>query len=96
MTAYKKFGAKRGHGEGHHGNSYALPTRTGQFVTLPLPKIQEYVNRFIQYATEHPELLFQVTTIGTGHAGLKHEDIAPLFAVAPDNCLFDTVWEEWL
>ncbi len=98
-----KHGAKRGKGEGHVGNSYALPTRKvtyqragGEFTTLTMPEVQAHVDTFIKYATEHPELLFQVTAIGTGHAGLEHEDMAPLFAAAPDNCQFDTVWEEWL
>lgn len=44
----------------------------------------------------HPELTFQVTCIGCGLAGLKHEDIAPMFKDAPGNCVFDTLWKPWL
>jgi len=98
-VAAMKHGAKAGVGEGLTGQSYALPTRkiVGRgFYTLTLPEIAVRVARFIKYATEHPEFRFQVTAIGTGHAGLEHEDMAPLFAAAPDNCEFDTVWQEWL
>jgi hypothetical protein len=38
-----------------------------------------------------------VTRIGCGLAGLKDEDIAPMFAIAPmENCFFDTKWQPWL
>jgi hypothetical protein len=89
-------GARRGKGDGHYGNSYAIATRNSKFVTLSLPKIQENVGRFIQYAAQHPNLEFKVTAIGTGHAGLMHEQMAPMFRDAPNNCLFDKVWEPWL
>jgi len=95
-VAAQRYGAVRGVGEGHEGNSYALPTRTGKFVTLDLPKIQVYVNNFIKYAKSRQDLQFQVTAIGTGHAGLEHADMAPMFAAAPNNCQFDSVWQTWL
>ncbi|QIW87238.1 hypothetical protein Ab1vBOLIVR2_gp43 [Agrobacterium phage OLIVR2] len=44
----------------------------------------------------HPELKFQVTRIGCGLAGLKDEEVAPMFIGAPDNCWFDTAWEPWV
>lgn len=95
-VALKFHGAIYCRGEGHHGKSYAIPTRNRRLVTLPLPKIREYVERFLKYASLHGDLQFQVTAIGTGYAGLRHEDMAPMFASAPDNCWFDTVWEPWL
>lgn len=95
-VAAKSYGAKRGEGDGHHGNSYAIATRSGKFVTLSPPKIRENVERFIRYAAQNPHLEFQVTAIGTGHAGLTHEQMAPLFTSCPDNCLFDLVWRPWL
>ena len=40
---------------------------------------------FLIFAGHHPELTFIVTPIGTGLAGYKPEQIAPLFRGAPDN-----------
>lgn len=61
--------------------------------TLSLSRIKDYVTGFLAYARGHPELQFQVTCIGCGLAGLRHEDIAPMFEYAPSNCFFDKKWE---
>lgn len=49
--------------------------------------IKPYVDDFIAFAQEHPEMRFLVTRIGCGIAGFKDEDIAPLFieALGQDN-----------
>lgn len=44
--------------------------------------IKPYVDDFISFAREHPELFFYVTRIGCGIAGFKEKEIAPLFADA--------------
>jgi hypothetical protein len=44
--------------------------------------IKPYVDQFIAFASEHPELFFFVTRIGCGIAGFKDKEIAPLFADA--------------
>lgn len=99
--ALLKHGAVMGQGFGHHGNSYAIPTKgqpggvdrqRGIGSTLSLAEIKTYVDDFIRYARQHPELTFQVTRIGCGLAGLKDEWIAPMFFKAPENCQFDTEW----
>lgn len=72
--AMEKFGAVWGKGVGHHGQTYAIPTMQGGVET-----IRPYVDDFIVYARNHPELTFFVTRIGCGIAGFKDEDIAPLF-----------------
>lgn len=86
-TARKKFGAKWGMGVGLQGQSYALPTKDTDIVTLPLSEIEVYVNNFLRFATQHPELEFLVTKIGCGHAGYTEHEIAPLWKskVIPDN-----------
>ena len=73
-TAHQKFGAIWGQGIGLQGNSYAIPTMQGGVET-----IKPYVDDFIKFAKEHPELTFYVTRIGCGIAGFKDEEIAPLF-----------------
>ena len=76
-TAYKFFGAIWGEGVGIQGQSYAIPTMQGGVET-----IRPYVDEFIQYAKEHPELTFLVTRIGCGIAGFDDSEIAPLFREA--------------
>lgn len=73
-TAYENFGAVWGEGVGHFGKTYAIPTMQGGVET-----IKPYVDQFIAYAAEHPELTFYVTRIGCGIAGFRDEEIAPLF-----------------
>lgn len=98
--AYSKKGARWGHGYGISGNSWAIPTKAanGNQVgeTLPLERIQQYVSGFLAFAHGHPDMQFEVTRIGCGLAGLKDEDIAPMFINAPENCLFDEKWAGYL
>lgn len=75
--AYLHFGAEMGKGVGMQGQSYAIPTMQGGVET-----IKPYVDEFLAYATQHPDLHFLVTPIGCGIAGFEPEDIAPLFAAA--------------
>ena len=76
-VAWRKFGAVMGQGVGLQGRSYAIPTMQGGVET-----IKPYVDEFIAFAQEHPELFFFVTRIGCGIAGFRDADIAPLFAGA--------------
>lgn len=94
--AHEHEGAVWGIGEGHYGNSYAIPTKDHMIRSLRIPTIRSHVVRFLSYANNHPELVFKVTQIGCGLAGFKPEDIAPMFQDAPDNCYFDTAWRKWL
>lgn len=76
-TALMLFGAIMGKGEGLQGQSYAIPTMQGGVET-----IKPYVDKFIEFAGEHPELDFLVTRIGCGIAGFTPDEIAPLFKEA--------------
>lgn len=91
--AFEEHGAKWREGIGHHGNSYAIPTKDKRIKTLPLRTIQLYVREFLNYAHAHPEFTFNVTRIGCGLAGYKDEDIAPLFRGYTSNCRLDSNWE---
>ena len=77
--AYRKFGAIMGQGVGLQGQSYAIPTMQGGVET-----IRPYVDEFIAFAKEHPDLTFLVTRIGCGIAGFTDDDISPLFEKAHD------------
>lgn len=76
-VAHQRFGAVLGVGVGLQGQSYAIPTMQGGVET-----IRPYVDEFIAFAKEHPELHFLVTRIGCGIAGFRDSEIAPLFAAA--------------
>jgi hypothetical protein len=89
-------GAIYGLGQGPAGDSYALPTMDWKIRPLPVSVIQHYVERFIVFARYNPNVLFQVTAVGCGLGGKNHKDIAPLFKYAPENCLFDELWQEFL
>lgn len=91
--AVQQYGARYGRGEGPQGQSYAIPTKDAQVMTLPLEEIQQHVNRFLAFAGEHPELRFKVTRIGCGMAGYKDEQIVPMFENSPTNVsFFDPTW----
>ena len=85
------FGAVMGKGVGLQGQSYAIPTMQGGVET-----IRPYVEEFIIFANQHPELHFLVTPIGCGIAGFEAEDIAPLFKSAKEMkniSLPESFWE---
>lgn len=90
LTAVKQHGAIRGQGVGIQGDSYAIPTKSTPYKTLPLTEIKKYVDDFLDFARKNPDIRFNLTAIGTGLAGYKSEEIAPFFADAPDNVVKPT------
>lgn len=107
LTAWCSHGAVTGCGEGRMGGKgggcYAIPTRwhngyinSKNLESLPLSVIARNVRRFLNYARENPGETFFVTAIGTNLAGYKHQQIAPLFKEAPNNCLLPPEWEKIL
>jgi hypothetical protein len=78
-VALEQFGAVWGQGTGLQGQSYAIPTMHGG-----IDVIAPYVNDFIAFAKEHPELKFLVTEIGCGIAGFSVSEMATLFKEALD------------
>lgn len=91
--ALNERGAIWGRGYGFQGTSFAIPTKDGRIQTLPPHRVVHYVRAFITEAERCNEEVFQVTRIGCGLAGYTDAMIAPLFAKAPLNCLFDTAWQ---
>lgn len=94
LYALRNLGAIYGIGEGLQGFSYAIPTKDEKLKTLSLDDISGHVQRFLAFAEEHSHVTFYVTPIGTGLAGYRHEDIAPLFDGAPENCIIPSEWED--
>lgn len=86
-------GAQMGKAFGLQGRSFAIPTKDASIRnTLPLEKIKEYVDEFLAFARLHRDMSFQITPIGCGLAGLKQEQIKPMFEGMPDNCFFSAEW----
>jgi hypothetical protein len=74
------WGAIWGQAEGIQGKTYGIPTKDKSIrKTLSIQEIKPYVDRFILVAISNPSLIFYVTEIGCGLAGLKPKDVAPLF-----------------
>lgn len=87
--AYEHFGAEWGVGEGPTGRCYAIPTMHGG-----VDSIRPFVDKFIWFAEQHPNLRFLLTRIGCGIAGFTDRQIAPLFAGALrlPNVAFPLQW----
>jgi len=96
LRAKQVYGAVWGQGEGLQGKSYGIPTKDSRLRTLSLSKIERYITTFKIFAQKYPQKKFFVTEVGTGLAGLKHEDIAPMFIGSPTNCVFSTTWKKYL
>lgn len=94
--AVQHHGAIYGIGWGLQGNSFAIPTKDANIKTLPLDFIRQYVYKFKEFAEQHPELQFQLTPIGCGLAGYKHEDIGPMFKDSPPNVVIPKEFEPYV
>lgn len=93
LAAVREHGAVYGQGEGLQGDAYAIPTKETPYQSLSLAEIWRGVDRFIRFAIDHPEMKFTVTAIGTGLAGYTDDQIGPMFAGAPKNCLLPVGFE---
>lgn len=74
------WGAKWGQAAGLQGKTYGIPTKDASIRrTLSIVEIKPFVDDFIKFAKNNQNLIFLVTEIGCGLAGLKPKDVAPLF-----------------
>lgn len=96
LYAHKQRGAVWGHGEGLTGTCYALPTKGHKICYMSENEVQARCQRFLRFASGNPGATFQVTQVGCGLGGFTKQQIAPFFEYAPENCLFDTEWKEFL
>jgi hypothetical protein len=100
-TAVDKFGAKYGQAEGLQGQSYGIITKDlakGKRSILRSQLTDSFVKLY-KFATEHPELKFYVTKLGTDLAGYTIDEIqnnliaAKLGINIPDNIIFPKEFE---
>lgn len=82
--AYDKFDAVWGvgYGWGRNLQTFAVPTKDEQIVTLPVKAIGAYIHQAINDLRLHTHKIILVTEIGCGLAGLKPEQIAPFWKEA--------------
>lgn len=92
LYAKEHYKAKPGVGVGRTGNAYAIPTKDEKLQVLTLERINEYVQDFLKYARDNPNLTFNVTRVGCGLAGYSDSHIAPMFRDAPANCKRPAYW----
>ncbi len=92
LAARRFHGAIYGRGFGRQGFSYGIPTKDFELKPLPLDQIKMFVDKFIEYSEQHPELTFLVVRIGCGLAGYKDSDMSALFRDAPANCVLPKKW----
>lgn len=88
LFAKNNYGAVYGVGVGRTGSAYGIPTKDINISTLPIDEIKKYVDDFVLYAKNNPDIYFQVTNIGCGLAGYNPKQIAPMFIDSPSNCFF--------
>lgn len=87
--AYERFGAEWGVGEGHTGQSYALPTLDENMERVTEDELIDSFAKMIGYADDNRQLTFLLTKVGCGIAGWDIEDVKRCFwkgvaAVSPD------------
>ena len=84
-------GAYMHQGFGFMGQSFAIPTKDWNIVTLPLDVIEFYIKRFIAFTRteEISRWKFYVTQVGCGLAGYAPEQIAPFFSDVIDQ---ENIW----
>lgn len=75
--AAAKFGAVMGQAEGLQGQSYAITTDG-----VTEEEMYKSIDRFCDFAKDHPELTFLVTAVGCGSAGYTPYVVAPMFRKA--------------
>lgn len=75
--AVAKFGAIMGQAEGLQGQSYAITTDG-----LSEETMYKSIDRFCDFAKDHPDLTFLVTAVGCGSAGYTPYVVAPMFRKA--------------
>lgn len=88
-TAYERFGAEWGVGEGHTGQSYALPTLNEDMEKVTEGELIDSFAKLISYADDNRQLTFLITKVGCGIAGWDIKEVRKCFwkavaVVSPD------------
>lgn len=94
LYARKHKGAIYGQAYGLQGNSFAVPTKRTPYEFMTLDEVRTWVNRFLEFAEDNPNLEFDLVPIGCNLAGFTKDQIKPLFDNKPNNVYFTKEWDE--
>ena len=106
-TAYEKFGAVYGIGEGLQGHSYALPTKDLRvkenhgYRSISKEQIIENIKSLYQCAKEHPKLNFKVAYRNVekpslnGYTGIEMIKMFDEAGDIPSNVWFSNEWYDF-
>lgn len=86
------YNAKHGVSEGITGNAYAIPVYDENGKILPLEKLRGPTQRFIKFANQNPQFVFELSRVGCGGLAYDDFDMAPFFTDAPDNVQRPAGW----
>ena len=86
--------AETGVGEGLTGTSYALPTKDENLKKRSLGGVRQSYLKFLSFAENTPQFIFELTPFGTGLAGFDFDTIKTLVLESnvPRNVLFTQEW----
>jgi len=92
--ALEYHGAIMGQGIGLQGNSYAIPTKDNGMRTLPISDIDRYIAHFNRFTLNRQDLIFNLTPVGTGFAGISKKTMSILFGKYKweSNLLLNRSW----
>ena len=79
-TAYIKFGAEWGVGEGMTGQCYAFPTLDENMQPVSAFDLLRSKFRLYEACRQNPDKVFFLTKVGCGIAGFDEEDVKLIFA----------------
>lgn len=97
LWAKQNRGAVYGQGFGLQGDSFGIPTKTGDLKTLSLTEIEVYVRKFFDFAHQHkPDMIFLLTPIGCGLAGYKKPQMTAVLKRAGGLSENVVLTREWL
>jgi hypothetical protein len=96
LEAMKNFGAKWKYPIGLVGQSYAIPTKDLDIITLDIAVVKSFIEDFVVFTKRTPNVHYFVTAVGCGLAGFKDSEIAPLFKGCSNLCSFPDTWKPYL
>lgn len=89
LVAKQRYGAIYGQAEGLQGNSYAIVTKELRkgYPAVTLEEIKAGVDKFLEFAKNNKQYIFNVVAIGCSLAGFTPDQIGPMFKGYTDNVI---------
>lgn len=75
--------------------TYAISTTGADGKEIPVPEVEQKVEKFLDFARANEEVSFHIRAINNGGEVFTDEVLAGMFDKAPDNCGFPRSWGQW-